>query len=160
MQNKTPMQIQRSLNVVFSFFFLSVIVVLLISSFVVKQYGPLMDLTESSIDILRYVAIFSLVIHLPLAFYLPQKAIRKIDNNIPLKNKMYFYYKALFLRFAIITSALIIICLFFVFTADTNIIYIAAMGLIFFLISKPNPFKTATDLKLKGEEKNQLFESK
>ncbi len=72
---------------------------------------------------------------------------------------MMLYYKALLIRFALLASGIIIISLVFCFTADTNLVYIAAMGLVFFLIGKPNPFKISSDMELPDEEKKQLFEN-
>ncbi len=159
MENKSPAQIQRLLNVKFSFFFFSAILVLLISSLSENYYGPFIDINKNTLDILKYIAIASLLIHLPIAFIIPQNAIKKIDKDLVLNAKMILYYKALFFRFAITASAIISVCLIFVITADTNLIYIAAMGLVFFLISKPSPFKTASDLQLKAEEKKELFKT-
>lgn len=157
MENKTPYQIQRLINITYSAFFFFVILVILISSVIVNNYGTITRADKELAEMLKYISFLSFLIHVPLAYIMPQRAIKKIDKELTLKEKLILYHKAVFLRFAILSSAVIFISVIFCIIADTNLVYVAAMGLVFFLIGKPNPFKTASDLGLSDEEKQQLF---
>jgi hypothetical protein len=158
MENKTPFQIQRAMSVTYTAFFVSVIIAIVISSVIVNKSGPILqDADREFAEIIKYIALFVFLLHIPLAYIIPQKAIKKIDKTIPLSEKLLLYNKSLIIRFALLSSAVIFVSVVFCLIADTNLIYIAAMGLVFFLIGKPNPFKTASDLELSDDEKKQLF---
>ena len=159
MNHKTPSQIQRMLNISYSAFFFLTVFAILIASLIVNQMGHVLEPDRELFEILKYLSFISFLIHVPLAYILPQKAIKKIDRDAILEQKLVLYHKALFLRYAILASAVMFVSVIFCLTADTSLIYIAAMGLIFFLIGKPNPFKTASDLKLSDEDKQELFKS-
>ncbi len=149
---------QRMLNVTFSIFFFLVILAIVICSLVVKNTGGVLEGADREFtEMLKYIAMLIFLLHVPVAYILPQKSVKKIDKDVSLNEKLVLYHKAMVLRYALLSSAVIFVCIVFCLIVDTNLIYIAAMGLVFFLIGKPNPFKTASDLGLTDEEKQQLF---
>ena len=137
--------------------FASLIIMLLFASIMVSNYGSLLTPNEALFATLKSIAIAVGAIFLVVAYLYPQRLIRKIDSNLTLAEKIAMYRKPIGLRLILVTDAGIVSSIVFLLTADTNLMLVLTIILIFFILARPTPFKIAADLNLSEEEKNFLL---
>ncbi len=157
MDNQKPANQLRFLNRLYSIIFFSYIIFLILSSLVVSNAGPLLQEDPGLFTIIKSIAIGFPIILIPIAYTWPQRKIKAIDESSPLEEKMIFYRKALSLRLLLILVVALAVSFIFMLIGDTNLIMVLAIVLLFLVLSRPTPFKVATDLGLSDQEKLELM---
>ncbi len=138
--------------------FFSLILLLVFVSIMVSNFGPVLAHDPGLFAGMKTLAYILAGVLLVLAYALVQKKIHRIPQEWPLEDKMAHYRKATSLRLWLIGAAGLLISLFFLLTADTNLILVLAIVLIFLILSRPGPFKAGSDLKLSEEDKKELLQ--
>jgi len=157
MQNLDPKTIFKNLLKVYWFLFLGMIVFLVIAALLVSNSGPIMEDDPYINQVFKILVIAFTVAGIPLAYTIPQKRIKKINAGLGLAEKLNNYQGALIIRFAITEGVAFFATIAFLLTGDTDLMLLLAIIYLFYIISRPSPFKTAGDLELSEEEKHQLF---
>ncbi len=148
----------RALNRLYAALFALIIVAVVVASLIVSNTGSLLSENPALFTHLQTVAFAISAILMVLAYAMPQKIVSRIPESDPLDEKMIDYRKAITWRLAFITDAALAVLVFFTLTGNTNLILVLAMILIFHILARPTPFKTASDLKLNEEEKLLLIQ--
>ena len=138
--------------------FLLLIAALVLSSLLISNIGPLLTYDPGVYAAMKTASIAVGAILLAIAYISPQRQIRQIDQSASLAEKIELFRQAVIMRLLLITGAGVFTCLFFVLIADTDLILLLAIIIIFLVLARPTPFKTAGDLKLNEEEKNTLMQ--
>ncbi len=146
------------LNRLYGRLFLLLIAALVLSSLLISNIGPLLTYNPGIYAAIKTASIAVGAILLVIAYITPQRQIRQIDPSASLAEKVELFRQAVILRLLLITGAGVFTCLFFILIADTDLILLLAIIIIFLVLARPTPFKTAGDLKLNDEEKNTLMQ--
>jgi len=94
---------------------------------------------------------------IPLAYGYPQRMMRRVEPRWTLDLKIALYRRAVVLRLAMTASVFMMDALLFLATGDNDLLLLLAIILLFFILSRPTPFRAATDLGLSDGEKAELF---
>ncbi len=157
MKNNSPLKTYKSIMKTYGIIFIAIIVCIVSVSIYVSNLGTIIEIKTSHAFIMQLTAITLTIALLPLGYISSQKIIKNINPALSLTEKLMPYRNALSLRFLSILTAAFLVNIFFLFTGNTNLIFILAIILLFYLINKPNPFKISDDLNLKEEEKQKLM---
>ncbi len=157
MNTDSPKKIYSSLLKIYGVIFIAIIVFIVSVSLYVSQLGSIIEPKSSSAFFMQLAAIVVLIAILPLGYIKSQRMIKNISPTLSLAEKLVPYRKALSFRFFSILVAAFVVSILFLFTGNTNLMLILAIILLFYIISKPNPFKTADDLNLPEKEKQRLM---
>ncbi len=157
MTDKNPIEAYKLITRTYGIMFIAIIVCIVSVSLYVSNLGSIIDAEASSAFFMQLGAVAITIAVIPFGYISSQKIIKNIDPALSLSKKLLPYRKALTLRFTSILAAAFFVSMFFWFTANTNLMIILAIVLLFYLISKPNPFKTADDLNLSEEDKHKLM---
>lgn len=156
-EQRSAKEIFKSITMVYRLLFLGMMVFLVIASLLVSKSGGFITDDPLMEQILKMIAIGLAVVIIPIAFSFPQKLIRKISKELSLEEKLSRYQSALIIRFALTEGIAIMAIVFFLLTADNDLLMLFAIILLFYIISRPTPFKAATDLELSEIEKHELL---
>jgi O-antigen/teichoic acid export membrane protein len=154
---RSAKNIFKTINLVYKAFFLGMIVFLVTASLLVSNAGGIIEDDPLMAQTLKIIAIGMAVVLIPVAYSIPQKLIRKISKELSLEEKLTRYQSALIIRFALTEGLGILATIFFLLTADNDFLMLFAIILLFYIISRPTPFKAATDLELSEIEKHELM---
>lgn len=157
LEKRSPKEIFKIINLIYKAFFAGMIAFLVIASLMVSKSGALVPEDPLMLQILKIIAIGLAVVFIPVAYSIPQRMIRKIGKELSFEEKLAKYQSALIIRFALTEGVAIMATLFFWLTADNDLLMVFAIILLFYIISRPTPFKAATDLELSEMEKNELM---
>ena len=157
MEYQRARAIFRSLTKTYSTFFLAMIFLLVAASLMLSAQGPLSDRFGEWQLVHKAIGIGLAIVFVPLAYGYPQKLIRRIEADWKLSLKVSLYRQAVILRLAIVASVFLINAVFFLITGDNDLIMVLAIILVFFILSRPTPFRAAADMGLSDEEKLQLM---
>ena len=157
MQNPTPRYLFSQLGRMFNLFFFSCFVLLTLAALYVSQAGPLLGTEAAAEPIWKTLAITLAVLNIPLAYGLAQKQIKSIPKQNELTEKIRAYRSPLLLRFSLAHAAFSANCILFLLSGDQGLMIIMAIVLLFFILSRPSPFRAALDLELSDEEKTQII---
>ncbi len=146
------------MNRLYGQLFLFLIAALVFSSLLISNIGPLLIYNPGVYAAIKTASIAVGAILMVIAYVTPQRQIREIDPSASLAEKIELFRQAVILRLLLITGAGAFTCLFFILIADTDLILLLAIIIIFLVLARPTPFKTAGDLKLNDEEKNTLMQ--
>lgn len=157
MKEQKPRDIIRNISFIYWAMLLGLVTFIVVTSLFVSNVGEVIISDPHTAYILKTVLIFILIVIAPISYLLPQKQINNIDKEQKLTVKLAAYHTASLIRFALMNSAGIFIALGFMLTANTNLIFLQAVVILFFLIYKPSPFKIASDLELDQNERQQIM---
>ena len=152
-----PLRIFKVTHRIYGILFFTMIFFLVAASLFVSNLGPLLKADPGLIHILKYIAIGVTIVIIPIAYSYPQKLINRINPELAFHEKMQEYQRALFIRFALVEGTALMVSIFFILSGDTNLMMVLAIILLFYILSRPTPFKAATDLGLTDDEKAQLM---
>ncbi len=155
--SEEALSIFKKMNRMYSTVFFALIILLLISSIYVSNLGAILGYDAVLFSYLQAVSIAITAIFLVFAYAWPQAGIKKIPEDALLEDKLHQYHEFINKRLLFIGLAGLFTCLFFVLTADTNLMVVLAIILIFLILSRPTPFKTKADINLSEEEKKALM---
>lgn len=147
----------REMNKRYSAAFFALILLLLVSSIYISNLGAVLTYDAVLFTYLQALSIAITAILLVFAYAYTQAQIKKIPSGDTLPDKIKKYKSAISYRIILIGLAGLTTCVFFVLTADTNLMVILSIILIFLILSRPTPFKTKADLSLSEEEKKALM---
>ncbi len=147
----------KKINRMYSRIFFALIILLLLSSIYVSNVGAILTYDAVLFSYLQAVSIAITAIFLVFAYAWPQARIKKIPTEAPLMDKLNQYQEPIIHRLMLIGLAGLFTCLFFVLTADTNLMVVLAIIMIFLILSRPTPFKVKADIALNEEEKKELM---
>jgi tellurite resistance protein TehA-like permease len=157
MEQRQAKNIFRSLGRTYGTFFLAMIIFLVAASLLLSARGPLSDGPERLVLIQKVIGIGLAIVFIPLAYGYPQRQIRKVQPDWKLDLKVGIYRQAVVLRLAIVASVFLVNAIFFLVTGDNDLLLVLAIILVFFILSRPTPFRAAADMGLSEEEKLQLM---
>lgn len=147
----------KGVNKTYSMVFFALILLLLISSIYVSNLGAVLTYDAVLFTYLQAISIATTAIFLVFAYVYPQAKLKKIPPDSSLPDKMSRYRELITHRLILIGAAGLATCVFFILTADTNLMVVLAIILIFLILSRPTPFKVKADLALSEEEKKSLM---
>ena len=147
----------RKLARAYGAFFLTMVLVLVAVSLVLSARGPLSGAGDPQPGIQKGVAIALAIVIIPLAYGYPQKMMRRVEPRWTLDLKVALYRRAVVLRLAMTASVFLVNAFLFLATGDNDLLLLLAIILLFFILSRPTPFRAATDLGLSDGEKAELF---
>ncbi|MBW6479569.1 MAG: hypothetical protein K0B37_09085 [Bacteroidales bacterium] len=157
MKEQKPRDIIRSISFLYWAMLLGLVTFIVVASLFVSNVGEVIISDPHTAFILKTVLILILIVIAPISYLVPQRQINRIEKDQKLAAKLVAYHLASLIRFALMNSAGIIIALGFMLTANTNLIFLQAVVILFFLIYKPSPFKIASDLDLSEKERQQIM---
>ena len=157
MQEIKPRKIIRNISFLYWVNLLGLVTFIVITSFYVSNVGEVIISDPHHGYILKTVLIFLLIVIAPVSYLVPQNKIKKIAKDQKLVIKLAAYQSAILIRFIFMSMAGILVAMGFMLTANTNIIFLQAVVILFFLIYKPSPFKIASDLELEEKERKQIM---
>lgn len=155
--SEEAMNIFKKMNRMYSRIFFALIILLLLSSIYVSNIGAILTYDAVLFSYLQAVSIAITAIFLVFAYAWPQARIKKIPADASLEDKLSQYQEPIIKRLMLIGLAGVFVCLFFILTADTNLMVVLAIILIFLILSRPTPYKTKADINLSEEEKITLM---
>ncbi len=147
----------KSVMKIYGIIFIAIIVSIVIASLYVSNSGSILQEKSPAAYFMQWIAIAATIGILPAGYISSQRSIKKIKTSISLSAKLLPYRKAMIFKFLSILSAAVLSSAFFLLTGNTNLMLILAIIILFYIISKPNPFKIADDLNLNEEEKQELM---
>jgi hypothetical protein len=160
MHNKNPNNITLNKITRTYFYLLGLVLVTLVAcSLLSNQIGPIVGQDPNAAYVLKVTILIVTSLAMLAGFYFPSKSIKRLTTEMPIEKKMEAYKKGQFLRFAIFSLAAILVSLFFLLTADSNILLVQAIILILMIIYKPSAFRIKADLMLTDDEWNDLLGS-
>lgn len=157
MQEIKPRKIIRNISFLYWANLLGLVTFIVITSLYVSNVGKAIITDPQQDYILKTVLILLLIVIAPISYLVPQNKIKKIAKDQKLVIKLATYQSASLIRFILMSMAGILVALGFMLTANTNIIFLQAVVILFFLIYKPSPFKIASDLELEEKERQQIM---
>ncbi len=155
--SEEAIQTFKRLNRDYSVVFFGLIACLLLSSIYVSNIGAVLGYDAVLFTYLNAVSYALTALFLVFAYAYPQAVIKKVQAGDGFTEKIAIYRTAISRRMLLIGLAGLATCVFFVLTADTNLMVVLAIILIFLILARPTPFKTAADLSLSDEEKRSLM---
>ncbi len=158
MQQEQVIRQLRALNKIYGRVFFTLILLLLVSSVAVSQYGAWVIHEPRLQATIKTIAIAVAGLLLVVAYVYPQGRMRKMSDDLDLSDKMKQFRTLITHRLLLIFAAGVFTCLFFTLTGDTNLMMVLAIIILLLIMARPTPFKTATDLRLTEEEKQFLFQ--
>ncbi len=157
MEKQKPRDLIRSISFAYWAILLGLVTFIVVTSLFLSNVGETVITDPQTVFIIKTTLIFILIVIAPVSYLIPQKQINRIDKSLNLIEKLRFYYTASIIRFVAMNTAGVIIAVGFMLTADTNLIFLQAVVLLFFIIYKPTPFKIASDLELDEKERQQIM---
>jgi hypothetical protein len=157
MERQKPRDLIRNISFAYWAMLLGLVTFIVVTSLFVSNVGETVITDPQTVFIIKTTLIFILIVIAPVSYLIPQKQINNIDKSLKLIEKLRLYYTASIIRFVAMNMAGIAIAVGFMLTANTNIIFLQAVVLLFFLIYKPTPFKIASDLELDEKEKQEIM---
>jgi hypothetical protein len=157
MKEQKPRDIIRSISFLYWAMLLGLVTFIVVTSLFVSNVGEIIISDPHTAFILKTVLILILIAIAPISYLVPQRQINRIEKDQKLTAKLAAYHRASLIRFALMNSSGILIALGFMLTANTNLIFLQAVVILFFLIYKPSPFKIASDLELDEKERQQIM---
>ncbi len=157
MEEQKPRDIIRKISFLYWAMLLGLVTFIVVTSLFVSNVREVIISDPHTAFILKTVLIFILIVIAPISYLLPQRQINRIEKDQKLTAKLAEYHTASLARYMLMNSAGILIALGFMLTANTNLIFLQAVVLLFFIIYKPTPFKIASDLELDKKERQQIM---
>ncbi len=106
--------------------------------------------------IFQWIAIIVVLFSLYISSFLFKKTIKKIDNKIPLFNKLMIYQKALIIKFAPIEMVSILCIVGAFITKNLLYLIVATFLIVYFFTLRPSIEKLFSDLNLTLQEKQEF----
>ena len=126
--------------------------------FIVDKEG---GLAASPEGILNYEVMAILIVFLLLvtSMLVNRAKLRSIVGQGSLEERMEAYLKASILHFALLEGMTLLLTVVFLLSGINNIFLYALLSIAYFLYHRPHPMKLVTDLKLEGDEEDEIREA-
>lgn len=157
MEKPSAPEQMKMINTLYAVLFGLIILILIPVSLYVSRSGSLLQPHPELFAYLYGAAMLVAAVLLILAFWIPKRKMGKIDPADSLDNKLRQYRKATTLRLVLTADAALATLAFFLLTGDTQLILVVSIVLIFFIMSRPTPFKAASEMGLSEQEKEQIL---
>lgn len=116
---------------------------------------PILD--ESSVNTVNFImplVVFGLII---TSFYLFRNRLSTIEPSKSLSQKLEEYFTTCIVMYALLEFGLIISVVGYYLTLGNVFLGMFVVVLVFFSLHKPTPYRIAKNLRLKGDEKEQMI---
>ena len=132
-----------------------ILLALLACSLISNQVGPLMGQDPQTLYAAKLILYLIVATGLFVALYFPARFIKNLNKETTVDEKLKAYKKAQVLRFMFFGVTSLTVSAFFLLTADSNIILVQAIVLLFMIVYKPSAFKLKSDLSLTTNDCNE-----
>lgn len=122
--------------------------------FLEAKNGRFSVVETTGMDMLNFIMPFLTFIIIGFSFLVFKKQLKKINNELPLSEKLDNYLKCVLIKFAGLEFALILSVLGYYLSFTNTFVAMFTIVLVFFSLSKPTPYRIANNLQLKGEERD------
>ena len=157
MEKHSSFKVYKSIMETYGIIFIAIVVSIVAASLYVSNMGSIFEPETNAAFFMQLAAIAVTLAFIPVGYIFSQRMIKNIEPALSVYEKLLHYQKALKLRFTSMLATAFLVSFFFFLTANTNLMIILAIVLLFYLINKPNPFKTTDDLNLSPEDKQKLM---
>lgn len=148
-----PKKGYSSLKIIFFAMFAGLLTFLFVALFLSNEEIKELETMQNSL----VLALLGLtLIAIPVGMKVSGNAIRKIDKNLPLNEKINGFSSAWIIRMAVIEGTTLFSIIALLITYDYRFLFIAILLLMFFLMNFPSISKMAQLLHLSGEEIQSL----
>ncbi len=140
------------------YYLLAIVLLALISfSFVSNKTGPLISPEPYFAYVLKIGLFFLVALTIVAGSYLSNKMMKNFQTTTLLEEKAARYLRGQLYRTGLFSLAAIVVSVYFLLTADHNILLIKAIIILFMMVYKPSKLKARTDLSLTNQEYVELF---
>lgn len=148
-----PKKGYSSLKIIFFAMFAGLLTFLFVALFLSNEEIKELETMQNSL----VLALLGLtLIAIPVGMKVSGNAIRKIDKNLPLNEKINGFSSAWIIRMAVLEGTTLFSIIALLITYDYRFLFIAILLLMFFLMNFPSISKMAQLLHLSGEEIQSL----
>lgn len=149
----------RSLQVIYTAIFLSIIIFAIALIIINKNVAPLIQLTKEIKLVFRYIIIFILLGGIPLSYYLFESKVRKFtDSNFDLSKKFRIYNASFILKLFIFEGIAIVSMVLYLFSRDIYLLTAVLIVIVLLFINTPTITKLSNDLQLTDTEIDELYQ--
>ena len=113
-------------------------------------------LDEYSIQVLNYIALFSLLVFIPLGFWMHNQRMKQIPEDTELIVKLYHFRTSFLIKLALFETAGILGIVVMILGGRVQVLLQLGIVLVVFLLNYPSLYKYMTDLQLTDEEMEEL----
>ncbi len=113
-------------------------------------------LDELSIQVLNYIAIFSLMVFIPLGFWMHSRRMKKIPENTELIVKLFHFRTSFIIKLGMFETCGILGIIVMILGGQVQVLFQLGIVLIVFLLNYPSMYKYKTELRLTEEEEKDL----
>lgn len=113
-------------------------------------------LDEPSIQVLNYVALLSLLVFIPLGFWLHSQRMKKIPDDTELIVKLYHFRTSFIIKLALFETCGILGIIVMILGGQVQVLLQLGIVLVAFLLNYPSKYKYKTELNLTEEEIEKL----
>lgn len=113
-------------------------------------------LDEPSIQVLNYVALLSLLVFIPLGFWLHSQRMKKIPDDTELIVKLYHFRTSFIIKLALFETCGILGIIVMILGGQVQVLLQLGIVLVAFMLNYPSMYKYRTDLRLTEEEIEDL----
>lgn len=149
----------RSLQVIYTSIFLSIIIFAVALIIINKNIAPLIHITKDLKLAFRYVIIFILLGGVPLSYYLFERKVRKfVDSDFDLSQKYKIYNSSYILKLFIFEGIAFISMGMYLFSRDIYLLTAVLIVIVLLFINTPTITKLSNDLQLTDTEIDELYQ--
>lgn len=146
----------KKLNLVFLAFLGALLLFAAVAFYFSFSKGFSLELSKQDEYLFYLIPLIFALIHLPLAFWMHKHLLKKIQPKFSAERKIQFYFTISLLRLALIEAAGTFTLIFYLLTANRNLLLIFVMSLLFVLIARPSRAKMLEEIPFSDEERNEI----
>jgi len=155
MNPQSPRSILKTMRLIHMAMLGSLAIFSVICIYLRKELSITID--KQTVEILYYISIFSVLVCIPLGYWLHSRKIRAIVNNTEFMFKLNFYQTSHITKMALFEASGFLSLIVLIVGANNYILLQIGIILIFMLLNTPSVHKLTTELGLSHEESNLLM---
>jgi hypothetical protein len=113
-------------------------------------------LDEPTIQILNYISLLSLMVFIPLGFWLHSQRMKKIPDDTELIVRLYYFRTSFLIKLALFETCGILGIVVMILGGQVQVLLQLGIVLVAFLLNYPSMYKYKTELGLTEEEIEDL----
>ena len=113
-------------------------------------------LDEPAIQVLNYIALLSLMVFIPLGFWMHSQRMKKIPADTDLIVKLYHFRTSFIIKLALFETCGILGIVVMILGGQVQVLLQLGIVLVVFLLSYPSMYKYKTELNLTEEESQKI----
>ena len=110
------------------------------------------QLDEPTVQVLNYIALLSLLVFIPLGFWMHSQRMKKIPDDTELLVKFYHFRTSFIIKLALFEMCGILGIIVMILGGKVQVLLQLGIVLVVFLLNYPSKYKYKTDLRLTEEE--------